>query len=59
MTNSWNLKIFYFYNSKFFEFQKFWSFKKGKVQTQAMGMHWREGLQEGTDRMCLSGDAPC
>ena len=58
MTNSWNLKILYFYITNFFEFQIFWSFKRGKLQTQAMGIHWREGLQESADRMCHNGDAP-
>ena len=58
MTNSQNLKILDFYNSRFFEFQIFWGFKRGKLQTQAMGIHWREGLQESADRMCHNGDAP-
>ena len=58
MTNSQNLKILDFYNSRFFEFQIFWGFKRGKLQAQVMGMHWREGLQGSTERMCLSGDAP-
>ena len=58
MTNSQNLKILDFYNSRFFEFQIFWGFKRGKLQTQAMGIHWREGLQESADRMCHNGDEP-
>ena len=58
MNNSQNLKIFDFYNSRFLKFQIFLGFKRGKLQTQVMGMHWREGLQESTDRMCHSGDAP-